>query len=124
MRVHVPITGDYTYPDIVVVCGQPEILPDTELDTLLNPTVIMEVMSPATVDFDCGSKFQSYRRIVSLREYILIAQETCHAMCYVRQTAHTWLLSETRDLADTLHLPSIQGHLPLTDIYDKVRFDG
>jgi Uma2 family endonuclease len=123
MRVHVPITGDYTYPDIVVVCGQPELLPDTELDTLLNPTVIMEVMSPATADYDRGSKFESYRQIASLREYVLIAQEICHATCYVRQTAHTWLLSETRDLADTLHLPSIQCHMPLADIYDKLRVD-
>jgi Uma2 family endonuclease len=123
MRVHVPITGDYTYPDIVVVCGQPELLPDTDLDTLINPTAIIEVTSPATADYDRGSKFESYRQIASLREYVIIAQETCHAVCYVRQTAHTWLLSETRDLADTLYLPSIACRLPLAELYDRVVYD-
>ncbi|HEX9958807.1 MAG TPA: Uma2 family endonuclease, partial [Fibrella sp.] len=71
MRVHLPETGLYAYPDIVIVCGEPQLLPD-DFDNLLNPTVVLEVLSEGTEDYDRGRKFLRYRSIPSLQEYVLI----------------------------------------------------
>jgi Uma2 family endonuclease len=119
MRVKVSATGLYTYPDVTIVCGEAE-FDDAQQDTLLNPTVIVEVLSKTTENYDRGEKFEHYRKIGSLTEYVLVAQDKYHVEHYVRQPDNQWLLSETDDLQDTLHLPSINCHLALTDIYDKV----
>jgi len=74
----------------------------------------------STEDFDRETKIEEYRSIPSLREYLLIAQDRCHAEHYIRQTANQWLLTEFNDLQDTIHLPSINCHLTLSDVYDKV----
>ena len=92
MRVLVDATGLYTYPDVVVVCGEPEFL-DREVDTLLNPTVIFEVLSESTEAYDRGVKFGHYRRIPSLREYVLVSQDRMLVERYTRQ-GNDWLLSE------------------------------
>ncbi len=81
MRVHIPATGLYTYPDVTVVCGTPQ-FDDKEFDTLLNPTVIIEVLSPSTEKYDRGKKFEHYRSIPSLREYVLIAQDEMRVQLY------------------------------------------
>lgn len=123
MRVKVSSSGLYTYPDVVVVCAEP-VFEDTTGDTLLNPTLLVEVLSKSTADYDRGSKFEHYRTLVSLQEYLLVAQEKPHLMHYVRQSDLTWLLEETHESAGSVHLPSIQCDLALSEVYAKVRFDG
>jgi len=121
MRVKVGPTGLYTYPDVTVVCGKPE-FEDAELDTLLNPKVIVEVLSPSTADYDRGGKFTHYRKLPSLEEYVLISQDRPLVEHYIRQAHDEWLLSERTSIEDTIDLPSIQCRLPLAEIYLKVRF--
>ena len=120
MRVKVSPTGLYTYPDVVVVCGEPQ-FEDGELDTLLNPKVLFEILSPSTADYDRGGKFAQYRRLTSLAEYVLISQDRPLIEYYVRQPHDQWLLSERSSLTDTLVLPSIRCQLALSEIYLKVQ---
>jgi Uma2 family endonuclease len=119
MRVRIPATDLFTYPDIVVVCGEPR-FDDEELDILLNPTLIVEVLSPTTADYDRGTKFAHYRTLPSLREYLLLAQDRVHAEHWLRQEAGSWLFTETDDASATLGLPSIGCRLPLAEAYAKV----
>ena len=121
MRVKVSSTGLYTYPDVTVVCGEPQ-FEDGEVDTLLNPTVLVEVLSPSTADYDRGGKFAHYRRLASLQEYVLISQDRPLVEHYVRQDSDQWLLTEQRGLEDMLVLPSIGCQIPLAEIYLKIRF--
>jgi len=118
MRVKTP--GDlFTYPDVVVVCGEPK-FDDSELDTLLNPILIVEVLSPSTEAYDRGIKSERYRAIPSLAEYVLVAQERAHIEHLLRQDADRWLLEELSDLGQTLELPAIGCRLPLVDVYERV----
>lgn len=119
MRVRVGSARMYTYPDVVVVCGEPH-LDDEHLDTLLNPTVIVEVLSGSTEAYDRGLKSEHYRKLEPLEEYLLVAQDRVHVENWVRQPDNLWLLSETDNLQDTVQLPSINCTLTLTDIYDRV----
>lgn len=120
MRVRVEHTGLYTYPDIVVVCGEPR-LADEHLDTLLNPTVIIEVLSPSTEAYDRGTKFAHYRELPSLREYVLVSQTHAHVERFVRQDGGPeWTLSAVRGQGGTLTLTSIGCTLPLAELYDRV----
>lgn len=119
MRVRIPKTNLYTYPDILVVIGEDSFEDDCD-DTLLNPTLILEVLSSSTESYDRGEKFQSYRTIDSLQEYIMIAQDSHRVEHYVRQPDGQWLFSEATSLDATIHLPSIDCELPLRDVYDKV----
>jgi Uma2 family endonuclease len=119
MRVKVSPTGLYTYPDVVVVCGKPQ-FEDAELDTLLNPTVLIEVLSPSTEACDRGAKFEQYRTLASLVDYLLIAQDRCHVEHFARQPDGRWLLSEARSLEETLRIASIECELALAEVYEKV----
>ncbi|HLG15857.1 MAG TPA: Uma2 family endonuclease [Blastocatellia bacterium] len=119
MRVKVRPTGLYTYPDVVVVCGVPQ-FEDEEVDTLLNPIVIIEVLSKTTEGYDRGDKCEHYRLIESLVEVVLIAQDKYHAEHYARQADNQWLLSETNSLDDVIRLRSINCEISLTDVYRKV----
>lgn len=119
MRVKVSPTGLYTYPDVVVACGSP-IFEDDEVDTLTNPTLIIEVLSASTEGYDRGDKFGHYRKLDSLSEYILISQDKSNVEHYVRRPDNQWLLSEANDLQATIDLPSIKCTLTLADVYDKV----
>ena len=121
MRVKISRTGLYTYPDVVVVCEEPT-FEDAEVDTLLNPTLLAEVLSKTTEDCDRGGKFEHYRTITSVQEYLLVAQERCHVVHYTRQPDNTWLLAETYDINDHIHLPSLGCDLALSEVYAKVRF--
>jgi Uma2 family endonuclease len=112
--------GLLTYPDVIVVCGNPEFT-DSELDTLLNPTLIAEVLSPSTENYDRGVKFARYRTTPSLREYLLIEQKRVHLEHFLRRDGD-WLLHETDDPGDVLELRSIDCRLALTDVYDRVLF--
>ena len=119
MRVKVDFSGLYTYPDVVVVCGKPQ-FEDRNLDTLLNPTVLIEVLSESTAAYDRGSKAEHYRTLATLSDYLLIDQNTVHIEHYQRQTEEQWLLSDYRSLDATVLLDSIACHLPLSELYDKV----
>lgn len=123
MRVKVSPTGLYTYPDVTVVCGEAQ-FEDNQQDTLLNPTLIVEVLSDSTEAYDRGGKFAHYRKLASLMEYVLIAQTKPHIEHYVRQPDNRWLLSEADSLSDTVHLPSIDCRLALAEVYDKVDIVG
>jgi Uma2 family endonuclease len=120
MRVLISQTGLYTYPDVAVVCGEILFLDDKQ-DTLLNPTVIIEVLSPTTESYDRDQKFAHYRRLASLREYVLVAQHEVLVVRYLRQ-GDDWLPTEFRSMDDTLSLASIDCHLPLREIYAKIVF--
>ena len=119
MRVKVSPTGPYTYPDVTVVCGEAQ-FEDHQQDTLLNPTLIVEVLSESTEAYDRGGKFAHYRKLASLREYVLITQTKPHIEHYVRQPDNRWLLAEADHLDDTVDLTSIDCHLALSEVYDKV----
>lgn len=118
MRVKVLETGLYTYPDVAVVCGEPR-FEDAEVDTLLNPRVVIEVLSKSTQDYDRGTKFLHYRALSSLSEYLLIAQDRVHVEHYVRQN-ESWVLTETDHPEDVIELPSVGARLALADVYDRV----
>ena len=118
MRVKVPQIDSYFYPDVVVVCGEPRAEDDT-FDTLLNPILIVEVLSPSTEVYDRGEKFEHYQQIASLKDYILISQDEVHVEHYCRQESE-WLRSEFRELGDVLSLPSVGCELHLQDVYRRV----
>lgn len=121
MRTKVTEVNFYTYPDIVVVCGQPQFV-DKEFDTLLNPTVLIEVLSASTEKYDRGDKFLQYRKLDSLQEYVLISQDKAHIEHYVRQEAG-WILHDVIGLEAQFTLKSIECTLALADVYEKVTFD-
>jgi len=118
MRVKVNPTGMYTYPDIVAVCGEP-LFEDASVDTLLNPMLLAEVLSESTEAYDRGEKFAHYRRLETLREYVLVAQDKIRIEHY-RREGEQWILSEISDPDSTLHLASIDCHIALAAIYEKV----
>ena len=122
MRVKVSPTGLYTYPDVVVVCGEPE-FEDTMGDTLLNPTILVEVLSQSTEDYDRGRKLEHYRTIPSLQEYLLVSQEKAHIVHYVRHSDVSWLLSDTSGLDAFIALRAIGCEIALSEIYAKVDFE-
>lgn len=112
----------YTYPDVVIVCGERQ-FEDASVDTLLNPTVLIEVLSPSTEGYERGSKFAFYRRISSLQTYVLVAQDRPSVEVYERQPdGRQWLLSEANVLSESLPLPSIGCTLALAEVYDNVSF--
>lgn len=119
MRLRIAALGKYFYPDITVVCGEPRFA-DDYVDNLLNPTVVIEVLSPSTEAHDRGEKFESYRTVESLREYLLIAQDRYHLDHFVRQDDRSWLLNDASGLESVIHLPSIGCELPLAEVYEKV----
>lgn len=121
MRVFVPATGLYTYPDLVVVCGEP-IFQDNVFDTLLNPILLVEVLSETTESYDRGKKFQHYRSIESLREYVLVAQDEARIEKYVKTGDGFWLLSEAVGLNSEIEFSSIECKIALNEVYDKVNF--
>jgi Uma2 family endonuclease len=121
LRVKVSATGLYTYPDVVGVCGRPQ-FEDREKDTLLNPTVIIEILSPSTEKYDRGAKFDHYSTLASLTDYLLVGQHSAMIDHYARQPDGKWLLSRYRLLDEVAHITSIDCDLPLTDVYDKVEW--
>jgi Uma2 family endonuclease len=122
MRVKVSYTGLYTYPDVSVVCGAPQ-FEDDQHDTLLNPILIVEILSPSTESYDRGRKFQHYRTLASLQEYVLISQDVHRIERYVRQDNDQWLLSDVTQVDAALELSSISCTLSLADVYEKITFE-
>ena len=122
MRVKVTATGLYTYPDVVVVCGEPK-FEDKYVDTLLNPTLLVEVLSPSTERYDRIAKSSYYRTLDSLAEHLLVAQDEVRLEQYVKQSNGQWLLFESSSLDNVVELQSIGCSLALGDVYDKVTLD-
>jgi Uma2 family endonuclease len=122
MRLKVTATGLYTYPDVSVICGEPQ-LTDDRLDTITNPIVIVEVLSPSTESYDRGKKFQHYRELPSLREYLLISQDSPRIERYLRKDNGLWEFMDAKGLEASLPLPSIDCALMLADVYDQITFD-
>jgi Uma2 family endonuclease len=117
MRVRVDAADFAAYPDVVIACGQPRFT-DGRQDTLLDPTVLVEVLSPSTADYDRGRKFASYRALPSLRDYLLVAQDRVHVEHFSHQADGSWRLQETTDPTATLDLPSIACRLDLQEVYE------
>ena len=120
MRVSIPSANSYFYPDVGVVCEEPR-FEDDVFDILLNPIVVVEVLSPSTEAYDRGEKFSHYRQLQSLREYILVFQDKVCIEHYVRQ-AEKWVHTDFQRLEQRLPLASIQCELPLQEIYERVPF--
>ena len=120
LRVRAGAADAYLYPDVVIVRGPPR-FEDDVFDTLLNPAVVVEVLSPSTEARDRGEKFAQYRQLESLHEYILISQERIHVEHYLRQGTQ-WLLTEFRDSDDVLPIVAADCELPLQHIYRLVEF--
>jgi Uma2 family endonuclease len=121
MRVKVAKTGLYTYPDIVVACGEPKFL-DDEDDTLLNPTVLMEVLSESTANYVRTLKSRFYRTLPSLKQYVIVDQNTPLIEVYTRLPDSEWNFKEAIKLSQTIPLKSINCKLSLAAVYEKVKF--
>ncbi len=122
LRVAIGALGVYTYPAVTVVCGEPQ-FEDAEQDTLLNPTLLVEILSPSTESYDRGEKFERYRLIPTFREYLLIAPDRPLVEHYLRQPGDRWALATSGQLGDVVALDAIGCTLALADVYAGIRFD-
>lgn len=120
MRIHIPDNTLFTYPDIVVFCGERKTLNNDDMNGL-NPTVIIEVLSRSTKKYDRGAKFELYKAIPTLTDYILVDSESIKVEAWHKADNGEWNLTEYSSLADTLHIPSIEVTLPLAEVYDDVQ---
>lgn len=116
MRVHIERNTLFTYPDISVVCGEAETLNNDNFN-LLNPTLIIEVLSKSTKNYDRGDKFKLYRDIPTLKEYILIDSETISVEAFRLNEKNHWELEEYKTIGEILEIPALQLSIPLTEIY-------
>jgi len=121
LRVKVQAVGLYTYPDLSVVCGEQQ-FDDTQTDTLLNPTVIVEILSDSSEAYDRGKKFEMYRQIPSLREYLLVSQRRPLIEQFIRQDSGEWLLREVSGMNARLSSPSLNVTIALSEIFSQVEF--
>ena len=121
MKVLIRSANAGKYPDLVAFCGEPELL-DGRRDVLLNPSLIVEVLSDSTEAYDRGAKFALYRQIPSLKEYLLVSQGQVLVELYSRGEDGRWVLSDYRSLTDRVPLPSLDCTLDLAEVYDKVTF--
>jgi Uma2 family endonuclease len=121
LRLRVSPDGLYTYPDVIVICGEPRFA-DDRLDTILNPALIVEVLSPSTEAYDRGFKSAQYRTVESLEEYALVSQAEPRVEVFRRQPGGHWLLSEAIGIEAVCHFESLDCAVPLAEIYAKVTF--
>lgn len=119
LRVNVPAMTLFTYPDVIVICDKPRFL-DEAFDTLLNPTALIEVLSDSTKNYDRGEKFEHYRKIDSLREYLTIAQDKIYIEHWVRQPDSRWILTEYADPAASLEI--LGATHTIAAVYESVEF--
>ncbi len=119
MRVKIPATSLYTYPDVVAFCGVPE-LEDKTADTLLNPSVIIEVLSPSTEAYDRGAKFAHYQRIDTLQAYVLVSQDRPRIELFIKRTSGDWLYFVADATDATVRLDAIDCELLVSEVYEGV----
>ncbi len=122
MKVRLQESRKFFYPDICVVCGGPRFY-DDRTDVILNPVLVIEVLSPSTEAFDRGAKFQAYQTVESLKEYVLVAQDAPRVEQYVRNGDGSWKYKSASGLEGSLALPSVECTLNLGAVYDKVDFN-
>jgi Uma2 family endonuclease len=122
-RVKVSATGLYTYPDLTLVCGDRD-WEDAARTTLLNPAVIIEVLSDSTEAYDRGEKFRQYRNIPSLREYLLVSQKSISVEQFIRQPGSEWSFRSYDSIDATLELPAVGCSISLREIYRKTELTG
>lgn len=120
LRIKVEATGLFSYSDASVVCGPQLVLPGTD-DVLLNPSLLAEVLSPTTEGYDRGAKFENYRRIPSLMEYLLVSQLRPHIELFVRRD-NQWSLQEASGMEASIHLPVLNITLSLAEVFANVEF--
>jgi Uma2 family endonuclease len=120
MRMHIPKNTLFTYPDISVYCSDLKEIPEDE-DTVINPTVIIEILSPSTENYDRGEKFKLYRDIPTLKEYIVVETKSVHIEAFRINEKKHWELEEYRSLANELNIPSIGVMIPVADIYHRTK---
>ncbi len=123
MRLYIEKEEIYTYPDVMVVCGKPEIKKYKGLDNILNPVLIVEVLSDSTADYDKGAKFEQYRTIETFKEYLLVSQDAKQLTRYTKQSDGSWNLMDFIGDKTNIELFSINCKLTIDDIYDKVDFE-
>ena len=121
-RLQIMSGGAFVYPDLTVVCGKPEFNEEKKPDTLLNPTLLVEVLSPSTSQYDRSEKFMLYRQVPSLRQYHTLDAQAIHAELHTLDDLGRWVLTETRDLSAVLDLSSIACQAPLNEVYAGVTF--
>lgn len=121
LRIKIELTGLITYPDLSVICGPLEFTPGTR-DTVINPTLLVEVLSPSTEAYDRGKKFHNYQRIPSLREYLLVSQHEARIEQFVRGEAGQWTWRVADGMDATLLLPSLGITLELGEVFTRVEF--
>ena len=121
LRIRVSATGLYTYPDVSIICGELQ-FDDEQRDTVVNPTLIAEVLSESTEAYDRGKKFDHYRQLPSPREYLLVSQDSPTLERFARNADDTWTLTIKTGLDQSLELPAIGVTLSLAEVFDKVDF--
>jgi Uma2 family endonuclease len=122
LKVRVPDSSKFLYPDLTVLCGEPQFHDDCK-DVILNPDLVVEVLSESSEAYDRGTKFQAYQTFESLKEYLLVAQDQPVIEQYVRRTDGKWNYKTYHGLEASLPLPSIECTLNLSAVYDKVEFN-
>lgn len=123
-RVRVPDSRLYTYPDVMIVCGEPQFDDQRNgVDTITNPSVLIEVLSPSTAAKDKGDKFDWYQCMTSLQDYVLVSQNSMRVEHYARQSDHSWLLRVFENSSDTLQLTGAPTTLLLGDVYERVSLE-
>ena len=120
-KVNIPNISLFTYPDVSIYCKEPQTI-DSEKDAATNPTVIIEILSKSTRNYDLGGKFLLYKQIETLKEYILIDSEAIKVIKYSKNDDNSWLMTEMNSLNEYLKLNSVKVELQLVDIYDNVKF--
>lgn len=119
LRIHIPKNSLYTYPDISIVCGKIETL-DNAFDTITNPSVIIEILSASTRDYDKGGKFTLYRDIITLKEYLLIDSERVSIEKFIRNNDGSWQLTEFKDPSQRCMIETIEMLISLSDVYEGI----
>lgn len=123
MRIHIPVSGAYTYPDIVVICGKKETT-DDRFDTFTNPIILIEVLSPSTEAYDRSAKLLRYLSIPSLQEYLLINSTSVENLLYAKEnTTGRWYVTPFNEPAQIVSLTSVGCALTIAEIYDNVIFN-
>lgn len=123
MRVRLAVEDRYVYPDATIVCGEPQFDPlDPNQTTILNPTVVVEVLSDSTEAYDRGAKFTAYRELASMTEYVLVSQDVPQVETYLRQGDGTWSFAAYRGVENVAAFRSVRIELPLKEIYSGLAF--
>ena len=121
LRIHIPENTLYTYPDFSIICGVPETT-DEEQDTVIKPAAIIEILSPTTKSYDRGDKFNLYRQIPTLQEYILIDSETVSVEHFIKTNVHEWVLTEWKDITQSFTIKTVGMPVALQELYLDIKF--